>query len=141
MTALTRRYRFAAAHRLHSPSLTDAENAELFGKCNNPFGHGHDYVLEVSVAGPVDVRTGRVVNPAALDEYVKTTVIEQFDHRDMNSEVPALAGRIPTTEIAAETIEELLRARWPRHWSARLEKIRIHETRNNIFETSRHESR
>jgi 6-pyruvoyltetrahydropterin/6-carboxytetrahydropterin synthase len=140
MTRFTRRYRFAAAHRLHSEKLTAAENAELFGKCNNPYGHGHDYLLEVSVCGDVDPSTGRVISPAQLDEYVKARIVDQFDHRNMNTEVPALAGRIPTTEVAAETIEDLLISDWPKDWSARLDKIRIYETKNNIFETT-HEAR
>ena len=136
MTRLTRRYRFSASHRLHAPQLSAEENAELFGKCNNPYGHGHDYVLEVSVLGETDQRTGRIVNPARLDAYVRSVVLDHFDHRDMNAEVAALNGRIPTTEVAASAIHELLREQWPADWSARLEKIRIFETKNNIFETA-----
>lgn len=139
MTSLTRRYRFSAAHRLHSPSLSAEENAELFGKCNHPHGHGHDYVLDVTVRGEADSITGRVIPPGDLDAYVQRTVIERFDHRDMNRDVPELRDKIPTTEVAAEEIERMLAAQWPPAWKARLAKIRIHETRNNIFET-RHES-
>ncbi|RPI10457.1 MAG: hypothetical protein EHM65_08100, partial [Acidobacteriales bacterium] len=81
---LTRRYRFSASHRLHSPALTERQNAELYGKCNHPHGHGHDYVLEVSVSGPVEESTGRVADVAALDRLVEARLLTRLRHSDLN---------------------------------------------------------
>lgn len=138
MMRLTRRYRFSASHRLHSPGLSAAENVEAYGKCNNPRGHGHDYVLEVSVRGPLDPRSARVVNVPELDRMVERVVLSRLRHRDLNSEVPELAGVPPTTENLAIAI----RANLARYWkevfpgdSPVLEHIRIYETRRNVFET------
>lgn len=131
---LTRRYRFSAAHRLHSPSLSEAANRDVFGKCNNPHGHGHDYVLEVTVAGAPDAR-GRLVPLGALDELVRSRILARYDHRNLNTDIPELAGKVPTTEVVAETIEEELRRSWPAHFPA-LARIGIWETDRNIFETS-----
>lgn len=131
---LTRRYRFCASHRLHAPSLSEAANREVFGKCNNPHGHGHDYVLEVTVAGEPDAR-GRIVPLEGLDELVRRRVLERYDHRNLNTDVPELAGKVPTTEVVAETIEGELRRSWPGDFPA-LTRIGIWETDRNIFETS-----
>jgi 6-pyruvoyltetrahydropterin/6-carboxytetrahydropterin synthase len=130
---LTRRYRFCASHRLHAPEFTDEENRALYGKCNNPHGHGHDYVLEVSVRGEVDPRSGKVADVAALDALVREQVLDPFDHRDLNSEAPAFASRVPTTENLALEI----RSRLEKGWAAalpRLERIRIQETKRNSLE-------
>jgi 6-pyruvoyltetrahydropterin/6-carboxytetrahydropterin synthase len=140
---ITRRYRFSASHRLHSPALSDAENRAVYGKCNNPYGHGHDYVLEVSVRGMIEPETGLVAPLPELDELVNTQVVRAMDHRNLNEEVPEFAGTplAPTTEnLAAVVRARLLRAwtqegkgsEWKRR--ARLEKIRIYETPRNIIE-------
>jgi len=140
MLRLTRRYRFSASHRLHAAALGDDENQGLYGKCNNPWGHGHDYALEVSVAGPLDSDTGQVVNPAALDQLVRETVIEPLDHRDLNRDVPTFAETVPTSENLAREIERRLAAAWPARFQAgkpALAGIRLLETRRNIFEIER----
>jgi 6-pyruvoyltetrahydropterin/6-carboxytetrahydropterin synthase len=139
MIRLTRRYRFSASHRLHARGLSEAENRELYGKCNNPYGHGHDYLLEVGVRGPVEERSGRVAEVAALDRLVGGEVIRAFDHRDLNQDVPEFASVVPTTENLALEVERRLRRNWsaafPGEWP-RLDRIRIRETKRNIFEIS-----
>jgi 6-pyruvoyltetrahydropterin/6-carboxytetrahydropterin synthase len=131
---LTRRYKFSASHRLHAPSLSKAENAEIYGKCNNPYGHGHDYVLEVSVAGEIDEQTGRVVSPGELDAYVLRQVIRDFDHRDMNLDLPDFAdGLVPTTENVAVVVNKRLRRDWP-FVGVALDGVRLEETKRNSFE-------
>lgn len=139
MIRITRRYRFAASHRLWAAHLSDEENRGLYGKCSNPYGHGHDYVLDVSVRGPVDTTSGKAVDVAALDGLVRTHVVEAFDHRYLNQEVPAFARAVPTTENLALEV----RARLVEHWSGafpdewpKLDKVRIQETKRNTFELS-----
>ena len=137
MIRLTRRYRFCASHRLHAAGLSDAENRALYGKCNNPHGHGHDYTLEVSVSGQVDAESGRVGDLAALDTLVREQVLEPFDHHDLNKEVPAFAERVPTTENLAIEIRSRLAGRWHRVFPGEgpaLDGIRIQETKRNRFE-------
>ncbi|HET8550692.1 MAG TPA: 6-carboxytetrahydropterin synthase [Bryobacteraceae bacterium] len=135
MTTLTRRYRFASSHRLHSPKLSEEENCQTYGKCNNPWGHGHDYVLEVTVGGPVHPGTGRVVSPALLDGYVRENVLEAFDHRDMNRDIAAFAERVPTAENIAAVIRQMLERGWSSVFNgAVLHRIRIEETRRNSVE-------
>lgn len=131
---VTRAYRFSASHRLHSPHLSEEENKSVYGKCNYPFGHGHDYTVFVTVSGPVDRASGRVISPGVLDRYVRTTVIAIFDHRDMNTDVRDFEG-VPTTENLARDIEKRLRKSWAESFSEiRLERIRIEETPRNTFE-------
>ena len=134
---VTRRYKFAASHRLHSTRFSDSENRELYGKCNNPHGHGHDYILEVRVSGPLDPVSGQVVNMAALDRLVAKQVIEDFDYKYLNADVGEFQSVIPTSENILHVIEERLAACWrsvfPREWP-RLEAIRLRETRRNLFE-------
>src|SRR5215470_2192360 len=108
MVYLTRRYRFAAAHRLHSDALSAEENRRIYGKCNNPYGHGHNYVLEVTVAGEIDPATGMVYDLAALDHTVQREVIERFDHVHLNLDVENLRDRVPTTENLCIEIYNLL---------------------------------
>src|SRR5271166_3195000 len=137
MIRLTRRYRFSASHRLHSDRFSAAENAELYGKCNHPYGHGHDYVLEVSVTGPVDPKSGTAVLLPALDDLVNQWIVQPFEHRDLNTEVPEFAQRVPTSENLVDVIEERLRANWTAYFASqwpRLEKIRLQETQRNLFE-------
>jgi 6-pyruvoyltetrahydropterin/6-carboxytetrahydropterin synthase len=127
---LTRRYRFAASHRLHSSQLGDEENQRVYGKCNNPYGHGHNYVVEVAVSGPVDPGTGMIANLADLDAFVDREVIEPFDHTYLNEEISAFRELVPTTENICIEIFNRLRE-FPR---AKLERVRVEETSLNSFE-------
>ena len=133
---LTRRYRFSASHRLHSEQLTEAENDVTYGKCNNPYGHGHNYVLEVTVKGPVDAVTGRVADVPSLDKFVQKEIVSRYDHRNLNEEVEELSSVVPTTEVVSAAIHARLDAYWPDQLPA-LDRVRIWETRNNIFEVSK----
>jgi 6-pyruvoyltetrahydropterin/6-carboxytetrahydropterin synthase len=137
---LTRRYRFSSSHRLHGRALSDEENRTLYGKCNNPHGHGHDYVLEVSLRGPVDPATGRAADWKALDTLVRGEVLDAFDHKNLNAEVPVFERVVPTTENLALEIRRRLESNWaaafPGTWP-RLERIRIEETKRNRIELSR----
>lgn len=139
MFHVTRRYEFAASHRLNSTELDEQQNRELYGKCNNPYGHGHNYVVEVSVSGPLDEITGRAVDTQKLDALVRTQVIVPFDHRNLNAEVAEFAKVVPTSENLGYEICRRLKRNWkqsfPGSWP-RLEKIRIGETPRNIFEVS-----
>ncbi len=127
---LTRRYRFAAAHRLHSPRLSEEENWRTYGKCNNPYGHGHNYVVEVTVSGPPDPATGMVAHLGELDRFVERQVLETFDHKYLNQEIAAFRERVPTSENLCIEIYTRLRA-FP---GARLERVRLEETSLNSFE-------
>lgn len=135
---LTRRYRFSASHRLHAPCLSEHENAELYGKCNNPFGHGHNYAIEVQIAGPVDPRTGLVVDGLRMDQLVHRVVIDAFDHRNLNADVAEFRESVPTSENLAVEAGRRLQSAWREEFGSApvLEKIRIHETARNIFEMS-----
>ena len=128
---LTSRYRFSASHRLDTPALSPEENRKLYGKCNNPHGHGHDYLLEITVEGPVDPN-GQVVNRDALDAVVRERVLARLDHKNLNVDVPELAGSVATTENLATVVEAALAAGWT--LPARLAKVRISETARNTFE-------
>jgi 6-pyruvoyltetrahydropterin/6-carboxytetrahydropterin synthase len=127
---LGRRYRFAASHRLHSPRLSEEENNRVYGKCNNPYGHGHNYTVEVRFSGAVEPATGMIANLADLDAYVNEKVIEPFDHRSLQDEVPVFRDVVPTTENLCKEIFERLKS-FP---NAKLEAVRIEETSNNSFE-------
>jgi 6-pyruvoyltetrahydropterin/6-carboxytetrahydropterin synthase len=127
---LGRRYRFAASHRLHTPKLSEEENRRVFGKCSNPYGHGHNYILEISLSGEIDEATGMIANLADLDAFVEREVIEPFDHKSLNEDVPAFRDVVPTTENLCVEIYERLK-KFP---GAHLMRVRIHETSNNSFE-------
>ena len=127
---LGRRYHFSASHRLHTPKLSAAENFRVYGKCNNPFGHGHNYTVEVRLSGPIDPATGMISNLADLDSFVNERVIEPFDHRSLNEEVAAFQNAVPTTEILCIEIFQRLKS-FPH---AKLEAVRVQETTNNSFE-------
>ena len=127
---LTRSYSFAASHRLHSPRLGEEENWRTYGKCNNPYGHGHNYVVKVTVSGPVEASTGMVADLGELDRYVEREVLETFDHKYLNEEVAAFRDRVPTTENLCIEIYNRLQA-FP---GARLERVRLEETSLNSFE-------
>ena len=127
---LTRRYALAASHRLHNPDLDAAENQRLYGKCNNPHGHGHNYFVEVTVTGPVDPATGMIASLDDLDRYVRCEVIEPFDHTYLNEDVEAFRHSVPTTEKFCIEIFERLKA-FP---GAAVVRVRIEETGRNSFE-------
>ena len=127
---LGRRYRFSASHRLHTSQLSEEENSRVFGKCNNPHGHGHNYVVEVSISGDVDSATGMIANLADLDAFVERQVLEDFDHKSLNEDVPAFREKVPTTENLCIEIFQRLKS----FSSAKLERIRVEETGNNSFE-------
>jgi 6-pyruvoyltetrahydropterin/6-carboxytetrahydropterin synthase len=127
---LGRRYRFSASHRLHSAKLSNEENRRVYGKCNNPHGHGHNYVVEVSVSGIVDPATGMIANLADLDGFVEREVIEAFDHKSLNEDVAAFRENVPTTENVCKEIYQRLK-HFPK---AELERVRVEETGNNTFE-------
>lgn len=137
MFRLTRRYRFSASHRLHTDALSAEENRELYGKCNNPYGHGHNYVLEVSVRGPIEPESGHIADVAALDRLVEEAAVRPFDHRNLNADAPEFASLPPTTENVALVIERRLEDAWravfPGEWP-QLDRIRIQETKRNTFE-------
>ena len=127
---LGRRYRFAASHRLHSAQLSEMENARIYGKCNNPYGHGHNYTVEVRFSGAIDPDTGMITSLADLDSFVNERVIEAFDHRSLQDEVPAFREAVPTTENLCIEIFQRLES-FPK---ATLEAVRLEETSNNSFE-------
>jgi 6-pyruvoyltetrahydropterin/6-carboxytetrahydropterin synthase len=133
---LTRRYYFSASHRLHNGALDDAENRRVYGKCNNLYGHGHNYALEVTVGGPVDALTGMVVNLVDLDRVVEQEVLARFDHANLNCD-SAFSGGVPTSEMLCELIIRVLGGRWGREAQlagTRLERVRLEETSANAFE-------
>src|SRR5581483_795572 len=138
MTSVTRVYRFSASHRLHSAQLSDSENAEIFGKCNNPYGHGHDYVLSVTVAGEVDRESGLLAPIGTLDRLVETHILRRVAHRNLNLDVPELSGTVPTTENVTLMIATLLEEEWrtcfPAESKATLWSVHLQETDRNGFE-------
>lgn len=134
---VTRRYRFSASHRLHAAELSAERNREVYGKCNNPYGHGHDYVMDVTLRGPLDARLGRLVSVDQFDRFVRCTIVDAFDRRNMNLDVPEFATLVPTTENLALVAAHRLAAAWPLAFPgspALPEKVRIWETPRNIFQ-------
>jgi 6-pyruvoyltetrahydropterin/6-carboxytetrahydropterin synthase len=127
---LSRRYTISASHRLYSEKLSAEENQRVFGKCANPYGHGHNYVVEVTLSGPVDPATGMIANLSELDAFVAERVLEPMDHRNLNEEVAIFRQLVPTTENLCVEIYNRLRD-FP---GARLVKVRIEETSKNSFE-------
>jgi len=128
---LNRRYRFSASHRLHSERMSDEENRAAYGKCNNPHGHGHNYVLEVTVSGQVD-RNGMVCNLVDLDECVRREIVARFDLENLNTR-PEFANAVPTTENLCTLIYDILKREFRQ---AHLERVRLEETMMNSFEIS-----
>lgn len=127
---LTRRYLFSASHRLHSEAMTSEDNLATYGKCNNPYGHGHNYYLEVAVGGQVDEATGMVCNLADLDQCVQAEVLDRFDHQNLNT-LKEFEREVPTTESLCKVIFEILQRTFSK---AHLERVRIEETMLNSFE-------
>ncbi len=129
---LTRRYLFSASHRLHCEEMSAAENQAVYGKCNNPHGHGHNYSVEVTVSGRVDPRTGMVCNLVDLDSFVHEKILERFGHQNLNT-LAEFQGTVPTTENLCVEVFEILE-RGFHH--AQVDKVRIEETMLNSFEYS-----
>ena len=127
---LTRRYLFSASHRLHSDQMSAIENQSTYGKCNNPYGHGHNYHLEVTVSGPVDQQTGMVCNLVDLDGFVEREVLARYNLENLNT-LPEFAKSVPTTENLCVRIFEILQRGFPQ---AHLERVRLEETMMNSFE-------
>jgi 6-pyruvoyltetrahydropterin/6-carboxytetrahydropterin synthase len=130
---LTRVYEFAASHRLQQDAFPHEENLQLYGKCNNPHGHGHNYVLEVTVGGEPDPETGFVTDIVALDEVVQARVLDRYDHKHLNCDVPELVGKVPTSEIVVTEIFKALEG----HVPGVLERVRLKETDRSVFEVRR----
>ncbi|XP_015273506.1 PREDICTED: 6-pyruvoyl tetrahydrobiopterin synthase-like [Gekko japonicus] len=120
---------FSASHRLHSKSLSDEENQKLFGKCNNPNGHGHNYKVEVTVQGKIDPTTGMVINLTDLKDYMQEAIMEPLDHKNLDKDVPYFADVVSTTENVAVFIWENLQKRLPK---GTLYKVKVYETDKNI---------
>jgi len=131
----SRRYHFSASHRLHVEALSEEQNRATFGKCNNPFGHGHNYVVEVTLSGPVDPVTGMVVNLSDLDLFAQREVLDLFDHANLNT-LEAFRDRVTTTEnVCVEMWSIFSRfAESKEYPQVRLERIHIEETGNNSFD-------
>ena len=127
---LTRRYLFSASHRLDSAEMSAEENVQTYGKCNNPHGHGHNYVVEVLAGGEVDSKTGMVVDLVALDTVVRTRVLDRFDHANLNLD-PLFVNGVPTTENLCRAVFGLLKYALP---AGNLEYVRVEETENNFFQ-------
>lgn len=125
-----RRYTLSASHRLHTDALTPDENRAAYGKCNNPHGHGHNYVVEVLVGGPIDPQTGMVINLVDLDAIVRTHILDRFDHTNLNLD-PLFTSAVPTTENLCREVFRLLNHNLP---VGKLESVRVEETENNFFE-------
>jgi len=127
---LTRRYRFSASHRLHCDAMSAQENKAVYGKCNNPYGHGHNYALEITVAGPVNATTGMVCNLADLDAFVHERILERFGYTNLNT-LPEFQATVPTSENLCVELYEILETGFK---PARVEHVRMEETMFNSFE-------
>jgi 6-pyruvoyltetrahydropterin/6-carboxytetrahydropterin synthase len=132
--ALTRCYSFPAAHLLANPSLSDAENRRIYGKCANPNGHGHNYGIEVTVTGEVDARSGRIADPAALDGVFDQRIRSRFARRYLNDDAVFSGDLVPTAESIARVIHDELAPAIAERTGARLVRVRVHETRRNSFD-------
>jgi len=127
---LSRRYLFSASHRLHSEAMSEQENQSTYGKCNNPYGHGHNYIIEVTVSGPVDENTGMVCNLADLDSFIEREVLARYGHENLNT-MKEFTKEVPTTENLCIQIYEIVHRGFR---FAHLEKVRLEETMMNSFE-------
>jgi 6-pyruvoyltetrahydropterin/6-carboxytetrahydropterin synthase len=137
MVYLTRRYRFSAGHRLHNDAFDDEENRRVYGKCNNPNGHGHNYLLEVTVAGAIDPATGMVFDLVELDGIVAEHVLEKLDHKNLNLDMENFRAQVPTTENLCLEIYKLLQTPLEEAGQGRrvrLDRVRLEETSLNFFE-------
>lgn len=133
-TTITKRMTFCAGHRLFMPGLSDEDNLKIFGECSNPNGHGHNYVLEVSVSGEIDPATGMIVNLKTLKQVIEREVVSKVDHKNLNIDVEFMKGQIPTTEVFAGMIFDILDKALGKDLLAR---VVLWESENNRFEVSR----
>jgi 6-pyruvoyltetrahydropterin/6-carboxytetrahydropterin synthase len=129
IASLSRRYHFSASHRLHSSRYDDVRNQEVFGKCNNPYGHGHNYIVQVTFKGPVDAVTGMVCNLGDLDAFARTNLLDRFDHTNLNT-LDCFAEKVSTTENLAIELHQVFQS----FRFARLENVHVEETSNNSFD-------
>jgi len=129
---LSRRYLFSASHRLHSEAMSEEENQSIYGKCNNPYGHGHNYTVEVTVSGPVDEATGIVCNLTDLDGFIEREVLARYGHENLNT-LKEFNKEVPTTENLCIQIYEIVQRGFHQ---AHLERVRLEETMMNSFEYS-----
>jgi 6-pyruvoyltetrahydropterin/6-carboxytetrahydropterin synthase len=127
---LSRRYRISASHRLHTNAYSTEQNQAVYGKCNHPHGHGHNYVIEVTVGGPVDPVTGMLCNLGDLDGFMRREIVERFDHANLNLDA-AFQSQVPTTENLCREIDRVVRTGFSH---AKLERVRVEETSKNFFE-------
>ena len=134
MVRITRKVEFSASHVYDNPAFSAEENRRIFGKCNNPHGHGHNYTLEVTIAGDPDPRTGMVLDLKELKEILQREVVERMDHRHLNIEVPELKGLIPTCENVALVIWKLLE---PRITTGKLDRVRLYESSDLYADVAR----
>lgn len=132
MIALTRRYRFSAAHVLRSERFSDAENERIYGKCAHPSGHGHDYGLEITVTGPIDPNRGAIVPVAELDDLVRERILDRLDHRSLNED-PWFREAVPTAENIVLAVRRELEGALDPRGRARIARVRLTETRRNAF--------
>jgi 6-pyruvoyltetrahydropterin/6-carboxytetrahydropterin synthase len=126
---LSRRYHFSASHRLHTDAYDEAKNAAVFGKCNNPHGHGHNYTVQVTLSGQVDAETGMVCNLADLDGFAQTNVLDYFEHTNLNT-LECFRDTVSTTENLSVEIYRIFQG----FTAARLERVHVEETSNNSFD-------
>lgn len=133
MIYLTRKFHFSATHRIYNPALSDEENYKLFGKCSNPNGHGHNYVLEVTVAGEIDERTGYVIDINDIKKITEAEVIDKVDHKNLNLDVGFMSGLIPTTENIIEQFWKILVGKIS-NGKVKLYSLKLFETENNFAE-------
>lgn len=134
---LTRRYRLSASHRLNAPSLDVQQNRDTYGKCNNPHGHGHNYFVEITVAGPIDAETGFVVDLVKLDALAQRELLDRFDEGHLNTDAVFATDFVPSTENLSVEVERVFRAAVPlldARGALRLHSVRIEETGNNSFD-------
>ncbi len=131
MVYVTRRSTFSASHRLYNPALTDEQNEVLFDKCANPMGHGHNYILEVTVGGEPKLETGYVIDLKKLKEIIKREILDKVDHKHFNHDVECMKGVIPTAENIAKVFWKILD---PKITEGKLYSLRLHETENNVVE-------
>lgn len=139
MFRVTRRYSFAASHRLYTGQLSPEENLRVYGKCAQPYGHGHNYVVEVSVRGPVEETSGRAAEPRLLDELVRAHVLQPFEHRNLNLDVDVFWQAVPTSENLGIEICRRLKQNWRTVFAGewpKLDRVRVEETPRNTFEIS-----
>lgn len=138
----TARYPFSASHRLHSKLLSEDDNWQVYGRCNNPFGHGHNYWVEVTVSGSPNAQTGLLVDRQKLDHCVEQEILSKVSHRNLNEQVEELRNLVPTTENVAYVFAEWLKTGWQQYFpppAAILDRVRIYETKNNRFEIQANE--